>query len=270
MAKLSVSKAWDDTRGIFARDGSLLTAVALALLVLPQIIVGLVAVPGSGSITPVARLVWIAAALIGVLGQIAIVRLALGHTTVGDAIEHGARRFLPILGSLLILACALALVIIPLMVALLAAGMVAMPVEGQAPPPSFGALALALALVSLLLSVKFTMIVPVASEERAGPLQILKRSWYLTRGHYWRLLGFLLIVLVTAIVLAIVTQSVGGIVAKLVGGKLAPFTLGSLVLALIQAVVSAALTTLFAVMAARIYRQLAGGQAQASVPSSGT
>lgn len=269
MAKLSVSKAWDDTREIFARDGSLMTAVALALLVLPQIIVGLATVPGSGAMSVAGRVVWIAAALIGVVGQLAIVRLALGHTTVGAAIGHGARRFLPTLGSLVLLGCALALIVIPLIVALLAGGIIAMPVEGQPPPPSFGALAMVLGLVSLLLSVKFTMIVPVSSEERAGPLQILKRSWNLTRGHYWRLLGFLLIVLVTAIVLAIVTQSVGGIVAKLIGGKLAPFTLGALVLALIQALVSAALTTVFAVMAARIYRQLARGEAQASVPNSG-
>ncbi|MFL6842219.1 MAG: hypothetical protein ACJ8D2_07225, partial [Sphingomicrobium sp.] len=94
MAQLSVSKAWDETRGIFVRDGSLLTAVALALLVLPQIIVGLVTVPGAGAATPAGRLVWLVAALVGVVGQIAIVRLALGHTTVGDAIGHGARRFL--------------------------------------------------------------------------------------------------------------------------------------------------------------------------------
>jgi len=270
MAQLSVSKAWDDTREIFARDGSLIIAVALALFVLPQIIVGLITVPGSGVMSVTGRIVWIAAALIGVIGQLAIVRLALGHTTVGDAIAHGARRFLPTFGSLLLLGCALALIGIPVIVALLAGRIVEMPIEGQPPPPSFGVLALAIALVSLLISVKFTMIVPISSEERAGPLQILKRSWNLSRGHYWRLLGFLLIVLVTAIVLAIVTQSVGGVIARLVGDRLAPFTLGALLLALIEALVSSALTALFAVMAARIYRQLAAGEAQASVPSSGT
>ena len=38
MAKLSISQAWDETRLILARDGKLIAAVALALFVLPGIV----------------------------------------------------------------------------------------------------------------------------------------------------------------------------------------------------------------------------------------
>ena len=44
MHKLSISRAWDETKAIFARDGRLLVAVALALVVLPMVVLGL-AVP---------------------------------------------------------------------------------------------------------------------------------------------------------------------------------------------------------------------------------
>jgi len=93
----------------------------------------------------------------------------------------------------------------------------------------------------------------------------------MTSGNYWRLLGFLLLLLVAAIFLLAAAQFVGGIVAQLIAGKIAPFSLGALILALLLALASASATTLFAVMLARIYLQLTGAAAaQASVPSSGT
>lgn len=272
MAQLSLSRAWEDTRDIFARDGGLLIAVALALFVLPETIVGLITPPMGTVMTPLGRVVWLIGVLIGLIGQLALVRLALGpSTTVGHAIQHGARRFLPTVAALFLLGVALAVIVIPLMILVMKAGIVEVPVEGQAPPPSFALFAIIVAVVALLVSVKFTMSVPVSTAEQPGPLAILKRSWRLTAGHYWRLLGFIALLLVTTLIVLLAAQSVGGILAQLVGGRIAPFTLGALVLALFQGVASAAVTTLFAVMAARIYLQLvAGGPAQVGVPNSGT
>jgi Membrane domain of glycerophosphoryl diester phosphodiesterase len=270
MAQLSLSKAWEDTRAIFARDGSLLTAVALALFVLPQIIVGLVTPSVGAAVSTQGRVIWIIGALIGLVGQLALVRLAVGPSTaVGQAIQHGARRFLPTIGAFLILVAAMALVLVPLMIVLFLTGTVQIPVEGQPPPPSFAALAAVIALASVLVSVKFALSVAISSTEQVGPLQILKRSWTLTRGHYWRILAFVLMLVVTALVLGIVAQSVGGIFAELIGDQITPFSLGALVIALLEAIASAVVSTLFSVMLARIYLQLAGREAQTSVPSSG-
>ena len=273
MAQLSLSRAWEDTRAIFARDGALIASVALALLVLPETIVGLINPPGAGSANLIARIVWLAGGLVTLIGQIAIVRLALGpSTTVGQAISHGARRFLPMLGALLVLFLILAVIVIPLMMLLMAGHIIAVPVEGQQPPPSFTLFALVLALISLALSVKFTMSVPVAAAEHCGPVEILKRSWRLTGGNYWRLLAFVLLLLLTTVILLFVAQFVGGIVAQLIGGgRVQPLSVGALVMALFQAAASATATTLFAVMLARLYLQLVNGrEVQASVPSSGT
>jgi hypothetical protein len=270
MAQLSLSRAWDDTRAIFAHDGALLVSVALALLVLPETIVGLINPPVAGTATLPGRIVWMVGGLISLIGQIAIVRLALGpSTTVGQAIAHGGRRFLPMLGSLLILLVVLAVIVIPLMMLLMATHIVAVPIEGQQPPPSFALFAIILSLIALGFSVKFTMSVPVATAEDAGPFEILKRSWRLTAGHYWRLLAFILLLLVTTLILLLVAQFLGGILAELIGGKIAPLTLGALVVALFQAAASATATTLFAVMLARLYLQLTAGAGQPSVPKSG-
>jgi len=271
MAQLSLSSAWDETRAIFARDGGLLIAVALAMLVLPETVVGLIT-PGGSAMSLLGRCVWLIGALVGLIGQIALVRLALGpSTTVGQAIGHGARRFLPTVGALLILFACLAIVVIPLIFVLIYAGVLAVPVQGQPPPPSFTMFALFLALASLAFSVKFMMAVPISTAEQVGPLDILKRSWRLTGGNYWRLLAFLALLLVAAVFLLAAAQFVGGIAAQLLAGRITPFSLGALILALLQALASATATTLFAVMLARIYLQLVGGPApQASVPSSGT
>jgi hypothetical protein len=59
------------------------------------------------------------------------------------------------------------------------------------------------------------------------------------------------------------------VIVNLLVGSLQPMSAAALIVALIQAVVSAAITAVFSVMLARIYLQLAGRNAQASVPSSG-
>ena len=271
MAQLSLSRAWEEARQIFARDGGLLSAVALALLLLPEVVAGLVA-PSVGSTPSVpGRVISLLAAFVGVIGQLALIRLALGpSTTVGQAISHGARRFPVTLGALLILICGLALILIPLMAVLIAAGVIQLPGQGQANSPSLAVLAMVLAVLSLFVAVKFIMSVPVASAESAGPLEILKRSWRLTNGNYWPLLGLELLLLVAALVLLISAQLVGGTLAQLVGGDITPFSLAALILALFIGLAQAVFTVLASVMLARIYVQLAGRpEAQASVPTTG-
>src|SRR6478735_5108156 len=102
MAKLSISQAWDETREILARDGKLIAAVALALFVLPGIVLNMVVprVPVAEMRDPLAWIVLVVVLLITLVGQLSIVRLALGpHIAVGEAIAHGARRLLPFLGA---------------------------------------------------------------------------------------------------------------------------------------------------------------------------
>ena len=92
MRGLSISRAWEETRAILARDGRLIAAVALALIALPTAVTGLIDPNGIGDSAGRMGLdvIVVVASLLALAGQLALIRLALGPSvTVGAAIVHG-------------------------------------------------------------------------------------------------------------------------------------------------------------------------------------
>jgi hypothetical protein len=277
MARLSISQAWVEARERIRRDGNLYLSVALALIVLPLTLAGLIAPGGrpTEDASSVALLLIICAGVIGLIGQLALIRLATGPSaTVGEAIGHGARRLLPALAALILFGAAIVLLAVPFIMLMIALGWIepnaATPSPGDA--GSFGLAVLLLMVLAVLLSARMMMILPVASAERGGPLRILQRSWRLTSGHYARLLGLLLLLVVAAIAIMLVGAIIGGIAAR-VAGDIEPMSLGALIAAALSGIAQAAFTILSSVMFARVYLQLADGRDQAvepSVPSTGT
>jgi len=265
VAKLSISQAWDESRAVLARDGKLIGAVALALFVLPGIVLDLFMPEApAGQFPPAGPWMAVAAVaiLISLVGQLAIIRLAMGpHLTVGEAISHGARRLLPYLGAALLWVVPLCLVI-----GLLFAS------AGSDPehPSAAAALGLVLAgLIGIYLAVRFLMMSAVASAEGSGSLAILRRSWDISGGNWWRLFGFLLTFAIGAIVLLWAVGAVTGLLAQLAFGSIARMTAGGLIVIIVSQLISALVSLTFFVMLARLYTQRGAG-AQASVPSSGT
>lgn len=272
MTNLSISAAWDESKVIMVREGKLLASVALALIALPAALTGLV---NPRSVSTAATPIWndllvIVASLIALAGQLALIRLALGPSvTVGGAIAHGLRRLPVYLVSGIIIMVALLVAAIPFVLALAALGI---PLDAKLEPSgTVGILGLLYLAIVLFIGVRMIMAGPVASAEHIGPIAILKRSWALTGGNFWRLLAFLLAFFIAALV---VLLAVGGAVGVLVGiaaGPIEPMSASALIVALVQALLNAIVTAVFAVMLARIYVQLTGGsEAQASVPRSGT
>lgn len=265
MAKLSISKAWDETRGVLGRDGKLMAAVALALIVLPGTVQALVSpptVPGDMPAPGAWLLVVFIAIIVGVVGQLAVIRLALGPpTSVGEAIGHGLRRMPVYLAAML-------LWLVPLILVMF---LLARQVRGQ--DPSAAASLAFLVLIALVFYGAVRMIVAsaVASAEGVGPLRILQRSWTLTRGSWWRLFGFILLFFIAVFLLMIAVGAVIGILVGIVLGAPEPMSVGALIIALVTQLAVAAITVVFLVMIARIYIQLSGsGEATVSVPSSST
>jgi uncharacterized membrane protein YfcA len=125
--------------------------------------------------------------------------------------------------------------------------------------------------VVVYIGIRMLMSSPVASEEAAGPVRILRRSWELTAGHWWRLFGFMVAFVAGALVAMLaVNIGVTAVVVPLFG-RLDPMSLSALIVGLFDSIIGAAVTVVLAVMLARIYVQLAGGEAtRASVPRSGT
>ncbi len=267
MPKLSLSRAWEESLAVLARDGRLFLAVALALLVLPGLILD-VSMPGAepGQFPPAGP--WIAvgivALLVSLVGQLAVIRLAMEpHVSVGEAIVHGARRLAAYVAAML---CWL----IP--IAVIGSVLYSLLATNETHPSVAASLALmVVSAVGLFLAVRLMLSSAVASAEHVGPIAILRRSWDLSAGNWWRLFVFLLLFGIGALCLIYAVDSVAGLLVRLVVEDAGPRSLGGLIISIISQVISALLSVVFFVLLARIYVQrVGGGPAQPSVPSSGT
>ena len=251
MAKLSISRAWDETREVLARDGRLLSTVAVALLALPSTVQNLVTPQTSpGELPPVGPwlIVLLITVLIGITGQLAIARLALGsQTSVGEAISHGAKRLLPYFLAMLMW-------VAPIAILLFYAAQ-----QMRPPTPSAGMAVLFLVMLFLLilLAVRLIIAVAVASAEPLGPVGILQRSWQLTSGSWWRLFGFLALFIVAVLCVMVAVGAIIGILVGILLGPAEPMSVSALIIALVTQLAVAAVTVVFLVMLTRIYLQLA-------------
>lgn len=272
MSKLSISRAWEESQRVLAHDGRLLASVALALVLLPEVIVSVIS-PGANvsgeqgpSWLPLLSLVVL---ILGVIGQIAIIRLALGGAiSVGQAITHGARRFVPGLAAAVLLFVPLLIVSGVLFGALAGPAALAAARNGTM-DPSVTRVFFLLSIAIALIFARFLLIMPVTTAEAGGPIHILRRAWELGSGHYLRLLGFFVLIVIAAGVLLLATQFLGGILVRTLFGDAKPLSVGALVIALITGVAQTAFMVVFATLLARIYAQLAGAAAQSGVPKSG-
>jgi hypothetical protein len=267
MSKLSLSLAWDETKAILARDGQLFGAVALALFVLPGLIVN-VSVPATKSAELPPAGPWVAIAviafLISLVGQLSVIRLAMGpHVSVGEAIAHGSRRLASYVGAVLIW-------IVPILLigSVLYA---AVKVNGDRPSLAAAIAFIILFVSGTFLAVRLVLSSAVASAETAGPVHILRRSWDLSGGNWWRLFVFLLSFGVGALCLLWAVESILFLLARVLFQDSGPLSVGGLLVAIVAQLLSAAISVVFFVMLARIYVQRSGESGvQASVPSSGT
>jgi hypothetical protein len=193
----------------------------------------------------------------GMIGNIAIAYLALRPaTSVAEALQRGLRRFLPLLGAALMLG--LGLVLMTIVLAVIIVGVAGI-TPGDAADQQRMAVLLSLMLLPILLflGVRLLPTTPIAASEEAGPIGIIQRAWSLTAGHFWRLLGFLLLLLIAAMVIMIAITAVFGIIVTLtLGSPMEPATIAAYVMAAFNALVQAVVVMITATLIARIYAQL--------------
>jgi hypothetical protein len=255
MAGLSITAAWNETTAFMAREGRLVLPVGFMLIALPGAIIQAATPPTQPNELPEPGL-WLAlvpfAIAATLIGNLAISVLALRPgSSVGEAIQQGARRFLPVLGAALLIGLATMLALVP--VILLAAG--AAVALGN---PAIAALPVLLIIPFLVfLWIRLLLANPIGAVERGGPVAILKRSWALTAGRFWPLLGFLVLLMIVALVASGAVAAVGGTLIALLVGPPRPDSLSFYLVLILSALVQAALASVFGVMVARIYAQLA-------------
>ncbi|WP_265530078.1 glycerophosphoryl diester phosphodiesterase membrane domain-containing protein [Sphingomicrobium marinum] len=286
MANLSISKAWDDSRPIIANDGNLMFAVALATVVLPGTLLFMMD-PSAGDITAQASdaasdwsmfIVSFIGGLIGIIGSIAISYLALTPgTTVGAALRRGLQRFWVTIGAVLIMMAALAIVaVLAALLAVVTGGgdleAMSRASSGELATMSGSVLLIVLLIViaAIILAVRLSLLTPIIAAENHGPLQSLKRSWHLTKGHFWRLLAFFLLIALGALLVMGGIGLIANLALALIFGDPEPMSIGALAYGLVATLLQAAVTVVYSVMVARIYRQLSAETvAYASVPDAG-
>ena len=267
MAKLSLSRAWDETRASLAGDGKLYVALALALIALPATIYGTLApsaLLGGAPQEMSMQLLFLLILAVNALGRLAISRLALRHATVGESIGHALQRILPLAAAFILFMLPVVLLLTPFLPAVMAAP--------ENPPPGALLASSAIIIAAFIFGVRLALpLVPIAAAEQIGPIALLKRAWRITSGNWWRLAAFLIIFFTASLLAARAVGYVLGGTLILLSGPLEPMAITALILAAVLAVVGAAFTTVFSIMLARIYVQLSGpDHAGVSVPSSGT
>lgn len=260
-ATLSLSNAWVDTRQLLERDGRLYGAVALALIILPTVILGVIDPRESvQSDSPMwFSLLMFIGTFISLAGQLALIRLSLGPSvTVGGAIGHGIGRLPRYVLSLILLGLVAVLATIPFALVATALGM---RIDEGAQTPLTGPLAtliLVYVLAMIFLFTRMLLAMPVAAAERAGPVDILKRSWALSSGHWLKLFGFLIVALIGAMLVLLAVATVAGSIIVLFIGQPEPMSVGALIEALISGIMTGVFSVLFTLILSRIYVQLSG------------
>ena len=268
MANLSITNAWNETAAFVSREAGLLFPISFLLLSLPNALMEAVtpapAVPGQAP-EPGLWLLFVPVLIVlGVIGNVAISQLALRPgSSVGEALRRGATRMPALLGAALLFGVAFLILffVIAIIAVLIVPGAMDAAQAG-APTPAMVTVVLLVMLilipVALFFGARLMMMTPVAALEAGGPFDLISRSWRLTAGHIWKLIGFLLLVAVVVGVLTGAIRAVAGIAFALLAGPLEPGSTSTwlviVVMSLVNMVVAAYLTSFIA----RIYAQLAG------------
>ncbi|HAF41868.1 MAG TPA: hypothetical protein DCG90_08910 [Sphingobium sp.] len=260
MTTMSIGKAWEEAVAFVAREASLLFPVALLFVALPGLILQ--------EMTPPELAAWFAdpkadtipamppgfavAMLLTIIliwfGSLALFALALRPgISVGEALRLSFARLPVLIGTALVIAGAL--VVAVTMAILLGV------VLSLASKPLGATMGLLLgfggAILVFFASVRFVLLNPVVIDGRTGVVESLRAAWQLTRGHFWRLLGFLFLVMILSAIASAAAQAVVGVLGGLVAGPEGARLAGSIAGALVSTVIQVYML----VMLARLYRQ---------------
>lgn len=261
MANLSITTAWNEAVDFVKREAGLILPVAFLLLALPGAVLQILMQPETPTAAPEPGW-WLLILPVGmvasIVGSIAITYLALRPgTSVGESLQMGLRRFIMLFLAYLLIMLAFVIVLVPLTLAF--AGSAA---AGGDPLTVIGSMAIVVIImfvIAIAVAPRLLLMTPVATAENPGPIRIIQRSWELTGGHYWKLLGFLILLTVAALVVSMVIGMAFGIVIALAAGPPEPRSTSMILITIVSALVQSVIAALFVTVIARIYHQLTGG-----------
>lgn len=270
--RFDMSRAWRDATAMIAANREVMLIVAGVFFFLPNVVTSLLLPTTEATFSPEpapsqdigqilaqfesqlqaalppgALLAIFLSGLAQAIGLIALLALLRDDTkpTVGEALKVGIMGLLPYIGAQLLAGLGLGLAIVVLIGIPAAAGL--------------GAIAAIFMLAAIPLfayvMIKISLVSPViAIEKLMNPVAILKRSWSLTKGNSFRLLGYYVLLLIALLVISMVIGIVFGLFSALMGTG----TAFQLINAVFSGLLSGAATMVLAGVMAAIHRQLAG------------
>lgn len=259
--KISMDGVWDRTRTGMDVHRRALTAIGVLALFAPLAIEGVLApLQTQGpALAGVVLVLSIACSIAILWGYAAIVALMVrGEASAADARRTATRRLLALIGIALVALIGVGLLMLPIWIAAGAAG-ISMSGAGAAGAISPGLVAFVM-LYSVLLVValiwlgsRLALVYPVAVEERRG-LNAFARSWRLTRGIAWKIIGLTAMFTVVLLVSITAARFVFGTIFALVAGGDGAITLASALTAIVVAIVTAVWSVVAIAFAAELYR----------------
>lgn len=251
----TMSAVWDRSVAVLQGRGGMLAGIAVPTIFIPTIVRAAAqayADPASPGVMLLVALVGIVAVMVTLWGHLAIIAAASDPAVLrGEALRMASRRLPVAIGMGLLVFVVVALLFSPVAVAMAHAGldMRAMAAGSNAavPPPVAGFVGLytlAFLVAALFVGARMVLFSPVILLERTGG-GAFARSFRLTRGLTWRILGVLLLY----IVLLLVASGA----ARLVIGSVAALVLGAGGTATFVAAVAAAIVTTILVVVAVVF-----------------
>ncbi|HTN14771.1 MAG TPA: hypothetical protein VL094_08190 [Sphingomonadaceae bacterium] len=271
--RFDMSRAWRDATAMIAANREVMLIVAGVFFFLPNVVTSLLLPTTEATFSPAERapsqdigqilaqlesqlqaalppgalLAIFLSGLAQAIGLIALLALLRDDTkpTVGEALKVGIMGLLPYIGAQLLAGFGLALALGVLIGVPAAIGLGAIA----------GIMIIAAIPIFAYVMIKISLVSPViAIEKLMNPIAILSRSWSLTKGNSFRLLGYYALLTLAFLVISLVIGIVFGLLTALMGTG----TAFQLVNAVLSGLLSGAATMVLAGVMAAIHRQLAG------------
>jgi hypothetical protein len=259
---VNMGNVWDRATEFLSDNLSVVVPIALFAIFLPYSL--------SASIAPIAKQSYtanlviqaaqFALALVTLWGQLALVALATEPLAGRSAaVGQATARFLPMVGLMLVALIVFLLLLLPFPIVLGLAGYdlnAAMNGRQVPVPDGVGGFIVlyTVVLVPLLLFLagRLALLTPVVVRERRGA-GALRRSFVLTRGIFWKIIGVMALYGILFFVAQKAAQWVFGSILQLVAGGEGPVSLATVLTSVMVSAVQTAFVALAAAFVAKLY-----------------
>lgn len=261
---------WDRALDVLRGRVNIMVPIAVLAIFLPTVVSNAVAAYGqpapgagaSGAASGLGAIVALVVLVAGIWGQLALLAIATDPaTTREDAGRQATRRLGPALAVVIVLVVIFALLLLPAILPLIQAGLDMNNPQSMQSLPSgtasfVGLYFIVFLLAAIVVGARLILINPVILGERRG-LGAISRSFQLTRGLTWRIVGVMLLFGVLLLIAMFAAQAVTALILRLIlGGDALPTI--TFLSSTVGAVVSTALTVVAAAFTAQLYVAIAG------------